>query len=158
MILYAIIAICAGILVTISRLINSNLADEIGIFQGTFFNYIVGLFVSFAVVIFSNDYLFKAASALSKVPIWAYTGGLVGVVVVALSSFVTPKISAFYVTIITFIGQLFTGIIMDYYTLNVLSKGKLLGGFLVIAGLIYNVFIDRKDLPSSQAITNAESL
>ncbi len=45
--LYMIIAICAGISITVARLINSNLADRIGIFQGTFYNYAIGLIVSF---------------------------------------------------------------------------------------------------------------
>lgn len=155
--IYIIIAICAGALVTISRLINSNLADEIGIFQGTFYNYLVGLSVSLVVLLFSNDSILKAASSFSKVPLWAFTGGLVGVIVVALSSYITPKISAFYLTILTFIGQLFTGIIMDYYTLNILSIGKLIGGLFVLVGLIINVLIDKKDLTKDQAAVSAET-
>lgn len=155
--IYIIIAICAGALVTISRLINSNLADEIGIFQGTFYNYLVGLSVSLVVLLLSHDSILKAASNFSKVPLWAFTGGLVGVIVVALSSYITPKISAFYLTILTFIGQLFTGIIMDYYTLNVLSIGKLIGGLFVLVGLIINVLIDKKDLAKNQVAVSAET-
>jgi transporter family-2 protein len=144
--LYIIIAIVTGGLVTLSRLVNSNLSDEIGIFQSTFYNYLIGLIASFVVLIFSNDSILTFSTTLSQVPIWAFTGGLIGVLVVALSSYVTPKISVFYLTILTFIGQLFTGIIMDYYTLNILSIGKLIGGFFVLSGLIINVLIDKKDL------------
>ena len=50
--LYMIIAICAGISITVARLINSNLADRIGTFQGTFYNYAVGLIVSLLLLTF----------------------------------------------------------------------------------------------------------
>lgn len=152
---YIIIAILTGSLVTLSRLVNSNLSDEIGIFQSTFYNYFVGLIASLVVLIFSNDSILTLSQTFSKIPLWAFTGGFVGVIVVALSSFVTPKISVFYLTILTFIGQLFTGIIMDYYTLNILSTGKLLGGFFVLAGLIINVLIDKKDLAPTQTAVSA---
>ncbi|RHW65938.1 EamA-like transporter family protein, partial [Clostridium botulinum] len=66
-----------------------------------------------------------------------------GVLVIVLSSYVTPKISSFYLTLIIFIGQLFVGIIIDYFTLNKLSLGNMLGGLLVLIGLTYNLLIDK---------------
>ncbi|MDR4190907.1 EamA-like transporter family protein, partial [Bacillus pseudomycoides] len=47
--LYICIAILAGISIVVARIINANLAAEIGIFQGTFVNYITGLFFSFQI-------------------------------------------------------------------------------------------------------------
>ncbi|EEM04957.1 hypothetical protein bmyco0002_26140 [Bacillus pseudomycoides] len=40
--LYICIAILAGISIVVARIINANLAAKIGIFQGTFVNYITG--------------------------------------------------------------------------------------------------------------------
>jgi transporter family-2 protein len=80
---------------------------------------------------------------LGTVPIWAYFGGLLGVAVVAISNLVTPKISAFYMSLIIFVGQLFTGIIIDYFALGLISMGKGIGGLLVAAGLIFNLYLDR---------------
>jgi bacterial/archaeal transporter family-2 protein len=147
--LYVLLSILAGVSIVISRIINSNLANKIGIFQGTFFNYIVGLFFSFLFLFISSESLNISTTSLHKIPLWAYLGGLTGVLVVTLSNFITPKISAFYLTLIIFIGQLFVGIIIDYLTSNILSPGKLIGGTLVLIGLAYNLIIDLKHTGSA---------
>lgn len=141
---YILISILAGVSVVIARIINSNLAEKIGIFQGTLFNYITGLIFSSVFLLFSSETMEISKITSGSIPWWAYLGGLVGVAVVVLSSYITPKISAFYLTLLMFIGQLFVGIVIDYFTLNKLSIGKLTGGLLVLAGLSYNLFIDKK--------------
>ena len=138
------LAILAGVCIVVSRTINANLASVIGIFQGTIFNYIVGLIFSIVFLLFSSERASISHINLNSVPWWAYLGGVVGVLVVALSSYITPKISAFYLTIIIFIAQFFVGIIIDYLTLNIFSPGKVIGGLLVFTGLTYNLFLDRK--------------
>ncbi|AVQ45384.1 DMT family transporter [Clostridium botulinum] len=141
--LYIFIAILAGASIVAGRIINSNLAEKIGIFQGTLFNYVIGLFFSFIFLFLSNESLNITNTKIKSIPLWPYLGGLTGVLVIVLSSYVTPKISSFYLTLIIFIGQLFVGIIIDYFTLNKLSFGNLLGGLLVLIGLTYNLFIDK---------------
>ncbi len=152
--LFVFIAILSGISVVVSRILNSNLAKEIGIFQGTLFNYVVGLFFSFIFLLLSNEISYVPALRLQGIPFWAYLGGLTGLLVVVLSSYVTPRISAFYLTLLVFIGQLFVGIIIDYFTLNKLSIGKIIGGLLVLFGLSYNLLIDKKQ--AIQAISIEE--
>jgi transporter family-2 protein len=87
-----------------------------------------------------------AVDSIAKIPVWAFGGGLLGVIVIVLSSYITPKISAFYFTIIMFIGQLFAGIAIDYFNLNLLSPGKLIGGILVLVGLAFNQYIDNRKI------------
>lgn len=142
--LYIFVSILAGVSIVVARVINSNLAKIIGIFQGTFFNYVIGLFFSFVFFILNKEFLYIPNVRFSSIPIWAYSGGLLGVLVVLLSSYVTPKISAFYLTLFIFISQLFIGIFIDYFTLDGLSVGKIIGGFLVLLGLTYNLLIDKK--------------
>lgn len=154
---YIIVAILAGVSIVISRIINSNLANKIGIFQGTFFNYIVGLFFSFVFLFISSESMNISSRNFHEIPLWAYLGGLTGVIVVALSNFITPKISAFYLTLIIFIGQLFVGILLDYFSTNALSPGKLLGGLLVLIGLAYNLYIDYKKI-SNVHTTNTSNI
>jgi bacterial/archaeal transporter family-2 protein len=140
--LYIFISILAGVTIVVARIINSDLANRIGILQGTFFNYVIGLFFSALFMFFSKEAI--GMSKFQSVPLWAFLGGLVGVLVIVLSSYITPKISSFYLTLLIFIGQLFAGIIIDYYTLNKLSIGKIIGGLLVLIGLSYNLIIDKK--------------
>lgn len=142
--IYMIISILAGVSIVVARIINSNLAERIGIFQGTLFNYIVGLIFSFIFLLLSNESINIFSTKMKSIPLWAYLGGLVGVLVIVLSSYITPKISAFYLTLLIFIGQLFVGISIDYFTLSKLSIGKIIGGFLVLIGLTYNLLIDEK--------------
>ncbi|KOA19412.1 EamA-like transporter family protein [Clostridium homopropionicum DSM 5847] len=145
---YIFISILAGVSVVVSRIINSNLAKIIGIFQGTFFNYVIGLIFSLMFLFISKETIQISNVKPHSIPSWAYLGGLVGVLVVVLSSYVTPKISAFYLTLLIFIGQLFFGIIIDFLTLEKLSLGKIIGGILVLLGLIYNLMLDKKqELP-----------
>jgi len=142
--LYILIAILAGVSIVVARIINSNLAIKIGIFQGTFYNYVIGLVFSFLFLYLKNEPLTIANASIKSMPLWAYLGGLTGVLVIVLSSYLTPKISAFYFTLLMFLGQLFVGIIIDYFTLNILSLGKIIGGFSVLIGLSYNLQIDKK--------------
>lgn len=137
-----LLAVLAGASIVVARIINANLANRIGLFQGTFFNYIVGLALSFLFLLISKESMFLSSSQLSSIPSIAYLGGIVGVMVVGMSSFINHKISAFYLTLIIFIGQLFSGIIIDYYTLGTLSLGKIIGGTLVVLGLLYNLNVD----------------
>lgn len=149
--LYIIISILAGVSVVVSRIMNSNLAKEIGIFQSTFYNYIVGLFFSIIFFILSREKINLSGLKSGHVPLWAYLGGIAGVLFIVLSNYITPRISSFYLTILMFVGQLFTGIIIDYFAEGNISNGKLIGGILVLAGLIYNLVIDKK----SQQISGA---
>lgn len=141
---YILISVLAGVSVVVSRIINSNLAKIIGIFQGTFLNYVIGLIFSLMFLFISKETIQISNLQLKSIPLWAYLGGLVGVLVILLSSYVTPKISAFYLTLLIFIGQLFFGIIIDFFTLEKLSLGKIIGGILVLCGLSYNLMLDKK--------------
>jgi len=136
----------AGITVVFGRIINSNLAEKIGTFPGTLINYIVGLSFSFLFLLISNETITISTSNMKTIPIWAYFGGVVGVVIVVLSNYITPKISAFYSTLLMFIGQLFSGIIIEFFTSHDMSMGKIVGGLLVLIGLTYNLVIDKKQI------------
>ena len=141
--MYIFMAILAGITIVISRVINFSLSERIGILESTFYNYVVGLIFSMLILFFSKEIL--VVSKLGDVQgIFPYLGGAMGIVVVMLSIYLSPKISAFYLTLLIFLGQLFMGIIIDYMTLNTLSVGKIVGGVLVFGGLGYNLIIDKR--------------
>ncbi|MDT2815205.1 DMT family transporter [Vagococcus carniphilus] len=143
---YFSMAVLAGISIVVARIINANLANRIGLFQGTVFNYLTGVLFSLIFLLFSKEMLSLGNIDWKSIPIWAYLGGIVSVAVVVLSSYVTPKISVFYQTLFVFIGQLFVGIIVDFVALNQLSIGKVIGGILVLVGLTLNLVLDTKSL------------
>jgi len=146
LLLYLLISILAGVTIVIGRIINSILADKIGTFQGTLINYVVGLSFSILFLLISNEKFAVSFASMKTIPLWAYFGGLAGVVVIVLCNYITPRISSFYMTLLIFIGQLFIGIMIDYFTFHDLSIGKLVGGLFVLIGLTYNLWIDKKQL------------
>ncbi|MFR1707375.1 MAG: DMT family transporter [Clostridium sp.] len=143
--IYIIISILAGVTIVIGRTINSNLAERIGIFQGTFFNYVVGLLFSIIFLIFSKETFPTTFNSFSSIPFLAYLGGLLGVITIVISNYMTPRISSFYLTLFIFIGQLFMGVIIDYTNIGTVSIGKVIGGILVLIGLTYNLIVDKND-------------
>jgi bacterial/archaeal transporter family-2 protein len=144
--IYIILAGLCGCITIISMIINSHLAKRIGVFKGTLINYIVGLATTLVLMIIVNSKVNLAYSSFTKIPLWALLGGMIGVAVVASSNVILPKIPTIYTTLLIFIGQLFTGILIDYFREGFVSKGKIIGGLLILLGLLYNSNVEKKEL------------
>ncbi|MGB5822922.1 MAG: DMT family transporter [Proteocatella sp.] len=143
--LYLFFPIIAGASIVLARIVNYKLAEKIGIFQGTFFNNLVGLVFSIIFLLLSSEFAGLDAIKFNTSSILIYLGGFLGVIVVSVSSYMTPKMSAFYFTLFLFVGQLFAATAIDYILLGSVSAGKATGGILVLSGLIYNLSIDAKN-------------
>lgn len=140
--MYIIIALMTGSLVIISMIMNSRVGDEIGLFQGVFINYVLGVLVSTIILLFN----LKTINIASNIPWWAYLGGIFGVVIVSISNIIIPNIPTIYTTLLIFVGQLFMGMIIDVLTKVDVSKGKIIGGLLICMGLLYNLIVDKRQL------------
>lgn len=138
------ISLIAGAFGIISMVINSRLGNKIGVMHSTFMNYFVGFSALLLIFLLSYKSNINNMPLLNSVPIWAYLGGVLGVLVVTLSNVVIPKIPAIYSTLLIFIGQLYTGIIIEFFIDKTFSPWKLLGGLLITLGMIFNLYMDRK--------------
>lgn len=147
--IYIILAMIGGGLTIISMIINAGLAKEIGVLRGTLINYIVGLLVILIIMVFAKSTYNFNIDNFSNIPFYAFLGGLIGVIVVSASNVVIPKIPTMYTTLLIFIGQIFTGIIIDYLQLSSISKGKIIGGLLILLGMLYNSNVDKKQLSNN---------
>lgn len=143
--IYVLFAILSGVTNVVSRSVNFVLSDKIGMYQSTFFNYVFGLAGSLLILLVSGETFKLFAASSYNAPWYVYTGGLVGVAVVTLSSYLSGKVSSFYLTLLLFIGQLFTGILIDGLSTGKISIYQVVGGLLVILGLSYNLYIDNKN-------------
>lgn len=139
---YVLLSIIPGIIIVVSRILNSKLSETTGVAGSTFFNYLTGCIGAVILFLLSGE-VFNI-SQLSNIPPYGYLGGVLGVIIVMLNSVVTPKMSSFYVTLLAFIGQLFTGMVIDYLVSGDFSFAKVVGGALVAIGLLYNLYIDSK--------------
>ena len=140
--IYILFAILCGVTNVLSRSVNFVLSEKIGMYQSTLFNYIFGLSGSFLLLLISGETFKLFTSSSYSAPWFVYAGGLLGVIVVTMLSFLSSKVSSFYLTLLLFVGQLFTGIIIDALSTGKISFYQLVGGALVVLGLTYNLYID----------------
>jgi len=135
-----ILSLLTGFTIVLNRTINAALAKESNVFFSTLYNYITGLAAGFLVLLISG--VNTVTVSPSGQPIWVYLGGAVGVIVVCLSNLIVVRISAVSMSLLTFIGQVFTGILIDAMLTGAFSMVNLIGGFLVAVGLAANLYLE----------------
>jgi transporter family-2 protein len=128
-------ALSAGMLVILCISINGRLAGKVGLIQAGITNYLVGLISSFIYIVTTNNFSFNLFHLTSDIPFYFFLGGAVGSVIMVLNSLIINNLPAVYVTILVFVGQLFTGIFIDYLQSGSLAVGKIVGGLLILIGL-----------------------
>ena len=139
-VLAVVVSFSAGVCIILSRTLNAKLTDLTSVRTSTFFNYFVGLIIAVPVFLLLGR---GEIQGFTISPTWyIYLGGLLGVGVVLTSSITALKISAFYLTLLIFIGQVFSGVLIDIIISGVLSARNLVGGVLVAIGLCVNLILD----------------
>ena len=149
-----LISFAAGICIVLSRTVNAKLAEKSSVYVSTFYNYVVGLSLSLVALLILGQGELGAFSqmTLSLEPL-IYLGGLFGAAVVLISNITVMRVSAFYLTLLMFVGQIFSAIVFDMVISRSFEPLLVAGGVLVALGLIVDLLIDRKyrpqDLPAS---------
>jgi len=138
MIIYASLAILAGILVSLSRQINGRLALSTSAMESSFWNHIVGLVFITAVAVLVGG-LFAGEPQAS--PWWAYLGGPVGVIFIAAGSWLIARIGAAQTALLIIAGQMISGVVLDVIMgapgnlwARVIGVGLILAGMWVAHG------------------------
>jgi transporter family-2 protein len=134
----------AGVNIVISRTLNAKLAEYTNIRTGTFYNYLIGLLISVPVYFIFGRSEAVFADFVFSPKIYIYFGGIIGVCVVLLSNITVIKISAFYLSLFLFIGQVFSGILIDVIISQTFSPRNMIGGIFVAIGLTVNLILDKK--------------
>lgn len=137
-----LVSLATGVTVIVSRTINAKLADLTSKTISTFYNYVIGLICAIALYFaLGSGESVNAAVA----PNWyIFTGGALGMCVVWLSNVTVMKVSAFYLSLLLFIGQVFSGLVIDALISQSFSPRNLIGGVLVAAGLCVNLVLERR--------------
>jgi len=139
------LATISGVFVILSMITNANLAKRVGVFQSALVNYSMGLTGITILMIFFGNTQDLNFGHLTEIPIWAFGGGLVGAMIVASSNVVIPKIPALYTTLLFFVGQIIAGLTIDFFKFGNIPSMKLVGGSLVLAGMLYNIYVDQQN-------------
>lgn len=138
-----LLAIIGGVLTTLSMVVNSSLGKRIGVLQSTFINYIVGIVCSVLVLCIVGSKTSIDISELAKMPTYIFFGGALGVIVVFSSNKIIPKIPVVYSMLLLFIGQIVSGVIIDYIIVGEVSNKKIIGAIIITLGILYNARIDK---------------
>lgn len=145
----AVVSFLSGYTMVAARMANAELANRSGVGYSTVMNYITGLttsFIVFAALGFKLDTSFPAPAHFS-----VYLGGALGAAGIFLCNVVTPKLPILQMSVIVFVGQLFSGMALDAL-LGRFSVGTLIGGALVAVGLLLNTRADSKEAARGNAV------
>lgn len=143
-----LLALCVGVSIVLSRTVNADLSGHIGALQGSFVNHAVGLPITAAMLLLfgRGEPLFAGMQSTQEVIV--YLGGTLGVVVVLLYNLTVPKISALYLTLLSFAGQVLTGVLLDVLAGQAYCAETFGGGLLVSAGVLINLLLGAKRKPT----------
>jgi bacterial/archaeal transporter family-2 protein len=135
-----LLALLAGMLIPLQAGINSRLREYLSSpYYATMISVGVSLIAVIAFCILSRLPL-PSQAAISAVPPWAWTGGLVGVVYVFLVLLLAHKLGATALIAGVVAGQMICSLILDQFGLigfaqHPLNPGRIAGIVLLIAGV-----------------------
>ena len=138
-----VMAIAAGATAVFSRLVNAQLAVKTSGLGSTYINHWVGL-LGCIVLMFVAEPDIMGSLQTAGVPLWAYFGGVLAVGMLLLWNITSLKVSSFRLTLLSFVGQVFMGIVIDLLIGNGFSKQVFVGGIFVVVGVLLNMLAENK--------------
>lgn len=144
--LMLLIPLLVGANTVVCRYLNALYARDNGLAMGTLVNYVTGLTTSLLALLAMGEPL--AAQPIAQVTfrtVAMFLGGAVGVGLIQLSIYITPRMPAFLSTLAIFLSQLSVGVALDYALTGAFSAGKVLGGLLVLLGLAHYAWVGKRD-------------
>lgn len=135
------LAFAAGISIVIQQALNANLrtALDSAAWAG-FVSYFVGVLCMALLAIALRDPI-PSASVVSRIPWWAWSGGLFGAIFIGLAIYLVPLLGAATFISILIAGQMIASITFDHFGWLGLAQRstdlpRLLGAALLIAGVV----------------------
>lgn len=136
MIWFVLIAFLGGASVSLSRQINGRLSLSTSALHASFWNHAVG-FAFLTLLALGLGGLWTPG--IAEVPYWAYLGGTIGVVFIALSSWLVAKIGAAQTALLIIAGQMVFGVVLDIAMDAPGSPvARITGVGLILAGMLLN--------------------
>lgn len=138
---YVLLAVAAGAVLPIQLGVNSTLRQGIG-------SPVVAALISFAVgsacllaYALTTRAAWPTAQMLTKLPVWAWSGGALGAYYVAIAILAAPKLGAANLVSLTIAAQLIASLLLDHYgvigfTQHGISAARVAGALLLIAGTV----------------------
>ena len=125
----------AGVGLVVSRAVSAALAEHTGAVASSLINHMAGL--PLAVLLL----LTIGSGELAALP--ENLGWIVGVLIIVITNVVLRKLSTFQVSLLLFVGQVFSSAAIDIF-MGTDSSGRVFyGGVLVAAGILLNTIFEK---------------
>jgi transporter family-2 protein len=134
------LAIAAGVSVVVQQALNANLRAALGSAAWSgFISYFVGLVCMALLAIALRDPL--PATAVARIPWWAWSGGVFGAIFIALAILLVPKLGAATFIALLVAGQMLASVTLDHFGWLGLDQRpidvpRVIGVLLLVGGVI----------------------
>ena len=145
--IYYIVAVLNGFFNSINKMMNVKAGQVFGTANGSLINYFEATVLSLALVYMTGNGQELSASYMMTVPIWAYLGGVSGLVAMVLIIIGTLRTNVLISSILTLVGKLGAALVLDFVLYGVFSWWKVLGIFMILVGVGW---IEKTKLPAKQ--------
>ena len=115
-------AVCSGFTIVLARMLSARLAQTCGTAYSCLMNYILGLAGSL-IAFFIMGAVAKASFPAPGSSIVLYIGGALGLVSIFILNMIAHRLPATQMTLLIFVGQLFSGLMIDYFAIHKFSPG-----------------------------------
>ncbi len=110
--IFPLLALIGGMALATQGQINGGLGKKVGVIEGSFISFSIGTLALLFILLFFGS---GNISALSTVPKWQLTGGLLGAFYVVVQVIVVPKIGVSASLMAVIAGQIILGAVIDHY-------------------------------------------
>ena len=112
--IFPLLALIGGMALATQGQVNGGLGKKVGVIEGSFISFSIGTLTLLFILLFFGS---GNISALSTVPKWQLTGGLLGAFFVVVQVIVVPKIGVSASLMAVIVGQIILGAVIDHYGL-----------------------------------------
>jgi bacterial/archaeal transporter family-2 protein len=135
------LAVAAGLSLVVQQALNANLRTALSSAAWSgFMSYLLGVICMVALAVVLQDPLPSVATA-SRVPWFAWTGGMFGAIFIGLAIFLIPQLGAATFFALLIAGQMLGSMVFDHFgvlgvPVHPISLIRIAGAALLVAGVV----------------------
>jgi bacterial/archaeal transporter family-2 protein len=135
------LAVAAGLSLVVQQALNANLRAALSSAAWSgFMSYFLGVICMVALAFVLQDPLPSVATA-SRVPWFAWTGGMFGAIFIGLAIFLVPQLGAATFFALLIAGQMLGSMVFDHFgvlgvPVHPISVIRIVGALLLVAGVV----------------------
>jgi transporter family-2 protein len=135
------LAVAAGLSLVVQQALNANLRTALSSAAWSgFMSYLLGVICMVALAVVLQDPLPSVAAA-SRVPWFAWTGGMFGAIFIGLAIFLIPQLGAATFFALLIAGQMLGSMVFDHFgvlgiPVHPISLIRIAGAVLLVAGVV----------------------